>query len=79
MMLDKLPAMARHLLIVFAGSFLGFVAQVIVKAQGITAVAWSHELILALNTSVVATVTIGVALYLTPLTKQYGLSKTPGA
>ena len=71
-MLDKLPASVRHLILIIGATFLGVIAKAILAAQGVTGVHWGSTAGLALNTSVVTGVTAFMVLYLTPLTKQWG-------
>lgn len=78
-MLDKLPAQVRHLILIIGATFLGVIVKAIITAQGVTGVHWGSVSTLALNTAVVTGVTSFVALYLTPVTKQYGLFKTDAA
>ena len=73
--LDKLPASVRHILLMFSAAFGGTVLKAIIVAQGVTEVVWGSVLTSALNTSVVGSATLALALYITPLTKQYGLRK----
>lgn len=73
--LDKLPASVRHLIIVFGASFGGRIVSAIVDAQGVTGVAWLDTLKAALNVASLAAATAIAALYLTPLTRQYGVGK----
>ena len=63
-MLDKLPAQVRHALIALAGSLLAWA----VEAQK----SWHLSAPVA---AVVGTAITVAGLYLTPLTKQYGVSK----
>lgn len=73
-MLDKLPAPLRHLIIVAGSVFLGAIAKDIVTAGGIAGLSLTN-LRVALDSAVVSAVTAAGALYLTPLTKQYGIGK----
>lgn len=76
-MLDKLPPMLRHFVIIVGGAFLGVMAKAILTANGITGVHWAATATLALNTAIVTGVTSFMILNLTPLTKQYGAFSTP--
>ena len=76
-MLDKLPPMLRHFVIIVGGTFLGVMAKAIITANGVTGVAWAATATLALNTAIVTGVTSFMILNLTPLTKQYGAFSTP--
>lgn len=60
-MLDKVPAPLRHALIVFAGAILTYAAA---QAEGKD---------LGIYTPVIATVLTMAGMYLTKLTKQYGI------
>lgn len=72
-MLDRLPAWARHLLIVAGSVFLAGVVSAVVDAGGVTGVDWPANLIADLNAAAVAVATASAALWLTPLTRQYGI------
>ena len=76
-MLDKLPPMLRHFVIIVGGAFLGVMAKAILTANGITGVHWAATVTLAVNTAIVTGVTSFMILNLTPLTKQYGAFSTP--
>lgn len=74
-MLDRVPAIVRHLLIVLAPPFLLaalVVLKAVIDAQGVlTAVDWAA----VLWASILAAAT-WLSLVLTPLTRQYGVGKT---
>lgn len=74
--LDKLPAPLRHAVIVGLAVFLGVIVQAILVAKGITGVVWRPVFGHAIDTSAVSIATAMLALYVTPLTTQYGLFKT---
>lgn len=76
-MLDKLPAWLRHLVLVFAGAGGAVVADAVVNDRGVTNVPWGHTLRVAVDTGSVAAAGVVSALYLLPLTRQYGLGKRP--
>lgn len=71
-MLDKLPAQVRHLAIIAFTTFGGVIVTAIFAAQGVTDVLWSSTLLTAVNVTAVALAAGASALYLTPLTRQYG-------
>lgn len=73
--LDKLPAGVRHILLMFFAAFLGTVLKAVIVAQGVTTVKWHSVLESALNTSVAGSAALALALYITPLTRQYGMKK----
>jgi hypothetical protein len=72
-MLDKLPAWARHLLIVAGGTFAGTICTAVIGAGGVTDVDWLEALRAAVNLAAVTTATTAAALWLTPLTRKYGV------
>jgi enoyl reductase-like protein len=72
-MLDKLPAPVRHLLIVVGAAAVGVPVQAVVAAQGVTGVDWADTLVDALNAGGLAGALAIGALWLTPLTRQYGV------
>lgn len=72
-MLDNLPAWARHLLIVFGAAFGGSVASAIIASAGVSTLDWPLVLVGALDIAAVSTATTAAALWLTPLTRQYGV------
>lgn len=76
-MLDKLPPMLRHFIIIVGATFLGVIAKAILAAQGVTGVHWVAAATLGLNTAIVTGVTSFMLLNLTPLTKQYGAFSDP--
>jgi hypothetical protein len=72
-MLERLPAPLRHLLIVAGAAFISVPVQDVVAAQGVTGVDWPATLVHAIDAAGVAgAVAIGV-LWLTPITRQYGV------
>lgn len=72
-MLDKLPAWARHLLIVAGAAAGGFIITNIQVANGVTAIDWPTVLQQGLNVTAVAVASAAAALWTTPLTRQYGV------
>lgn len=72
-MLDQLPAWVRHLLIVVAATFAVTVAETIVASGGVSSVNWVDTLLRAVDIAAVAGATTSLALWLTPLTRQYGV------
>lgn len=72
-MLDKLPAWARHAVIVFGGAFASVVVGAIITAKGVTNIDWAVTAMDALNYGALATALSISALYITPLTRQYGV------
>jgi hypothetical protein len=73
MIIDKLPAWLRHLLIAAAAVFGGVIVQDVITAGGVTTIDWLPALRDALDVTAVSTATIAAALWLTPLTRQYGI------
>ena len=71
--LDRLPAWAHDLLMIFGGTFAGAVLNAVVDAKGVTAVAWHETLMGAVDGSFYAAAVAGFTLYVTPLTKKYGV------
>jgi len=57
----------------FGATFLAFFGQEIIAADGVTGLDFVSTFVDALDSSVVATVAVGLALYVTPLTRQYGI------
>lgn len=72
-MLDRIPAWLRHLLIVVAATFGVTVAEAVVSAGGVSTVDWLGTLLRAVDIAAVAGATTSLALWLTPLTRQYGV------
>ena len=72
-MLDRLPAPVRHFVIAFLGSASLVLVSAINDAKGVTSVAWASVLTDALNAGIVAAVSLVGVMYLTPLTRQYGV------
>ena len=70
---DALPAPIRHLIVVFASTFSGSLVQDIVGAGGVSGLAWSTDLIAALDAGAVAAVTASGLLWFTPATRLYGI------
>ena len=74
-MLDMLPAWARHLVIVAGSVFLSAVVTAVIAAEGVSGVDWSPTLLAAVDAAAVAAATAAAALWLTPLTRQYGVGR----
>ena len=74
-MLDKFQPLVRHLLIVVGGTFGGAVLNAVIDAKGVTGVDWANTLVSATDGSFYAGAVAAVTLWLTPLTKQYGIGK----
>lgn len=72
-MLDNLPPWTRHLIIVAFASFVGFVGEAILASGGVSALDWAKTLTSAVDSTAVATITVMLIMYVTPLTRQYGL------
>ena len=72
-MLDSLPAWLRHLLIVFGAAFGGSIASAIIASAGVVALDCPLVLQGALDNAAVSTASTAAALWLTPLTRQYGV------
>ena len=73
MIIDKLPAGVRHLLIAAGAVFGGAIVQDVIAAGGVTGVSWLSALKDAVDITAVSVATIAAALWLTPLTRQYGV------
>lgn len=73
--LDKLPPLVRHLLIVFGGTFGGTFVNAIIDAKGVSAIDWAARFVSATDGAFYATAVAAAALVFTPLTKQYGIGK----
>lgn len=71
--MDRLPAWAHDLAVIFGGTFAGGVLNAIVDAKGVSMVAWHDVLVSTVDNSFYATAAAGLALYLTPITKKYGI------
>lgn len=81
-MLDNLPAWSRHLLVLAViapvAGFVGFEAAAVVANHGISGMDWSGEAQSALDVAAVTSasgVIAWVAMFVTPLTRQYGVGK----
>jgi hypothetical protein len=72
---DKLPAVAQHVVVAFLGAFGFAIVDAITKAGGVTGIDWAHKLIDAFNAGAVAAGGVVMLFWITPLTRQYGLSK----
>lgn len=76
-MLDKIPAWARHLVLIFAGAAGAVYIAAVVKAQGVFGVPWVATTQHAIDAGALAAVVAVGVLYVTPLTHQYGVFKDP--
>ncbi len=75
--LDRLPAPARHFVLIFVGSALTVIAGAITSARGVTGLDWPTVLLDALNAGIVAGVAgVGLAT-VTPFMAQYGIGASP--
>lgn len=72
-MLDRLPAWARHALIIAGSTFLAVVGKAILDAGGVTGLDVNATAAAALNQAAVAVVLGSGLLALTPLSRQYGI------
>ena len=72
-MLDNLPAWLRHLTIVVGAVFLGTVAEAIVSAGGVSGLDLVATLVAACDAATVAGASVAAILWLTPVTRQYGV------
>lgn len=72
-MLDRLPAWLRHLVIAFAAVAGSTVAQAVIEAGGVSQIVWTDLALDALDAGAVAVALVAATLWLTPLTKQYGV------
>jgi hypothetical protein len=71
-MLDRIPAWARHLAIVFFAVAITVITKAIAASGGASGVHW-HTVLWAAIDAGIAAVSAVVALWATPLTGQYGL------
>jgi hypothetical protein len=72
-MLDELPPWARHLAIVAGAVLGGSIAAAVITAGGVTGVDWPAALRAAIDEAAVAVAAAAAGLWLTPLTRQYGI------
>lgn len=79
MNLDVLPAWLRHLAIAFGATFLAFVLNAVVAANGVTEVAWLDTAVGGVNAAAVVTATAALVLWITPATRQYGAGSNKDA
>ena len=70
-MLDRLPAWARHLAIVFGSVFGLFFAKAVIAAGGIWPFPWADTFRAAVNAGAAAVCAV-LALWFTTLVRQYG-------
>jgi len=76
--LDKLLPAARHAIIVFCAAAAQTVIAAIIDAQGVTGLDYATVASNTINAAAVATALAMGALYLTPLTHQYGIGSDKG-
>jgi hypothetical protein len=74
-LLDKLPAWARHLLLIIAVPAAGVYAQAIVKHDGFVGVDWSGSTRTAVSLAGFSFAAWFVGVFATGLTQQYGTGK----
>ena len=74
-MLDRLPAWARHLVIIYGATFGLFVVQAVIAAGGVWPFPWIATLQGAVNAGAVSAAAVAV-LWLSSLTRQYGAGAT---
>jgi hypothetical protein len=72
-MLDKLPYPLRHAVYSFLTGAGFAVVSAVTKANGVTAVDWKSTSIAALNAGAVSAVAVVGTLWLTPLSRKYGV------
>jgi len=72
-MLDRLPAWARHAIIIAGSTFLTVFAREIVNLGGVTGLDWATTARSAIDAAAVAVVIGSGLLALTPLSRQYGI------
>ena len=77
-MLDRLPAWARHAVLVLVAAASVPVTAAVFAANGVLGVDWARTGGQALDAAGVAAAIL-VALWATPLTRQYGRGSVPGA
>lgn len=73
-MLDRLPAFVRHLIIAFVGSYMAVLLNAVLAAKGVSTLD-AGVLVQGLDAAAYTTAGIALALYVTPLVKQYGVGK----
>ena len=78
-LLDKLPAVWRHLIIIAGSTFVGGLVSAVLASKGVTGVDWLPVLRDDLDATAVATVTGVSVLWLVPLNAQYGLGSDKAA
>lgn len=73
-LLDRLPAQVRHLVLIFLGAF---IAPLALKIQdGVNPLTWNLSTLKEAVAAAITALVGGVILYVTPLTKQYGVGKS---
>lgn len=71
--IDRIPSWLRHLVIVFGSVLLGALAQDIIVAGGVFDVSWLDSAKDSIDAAAVSTASAATVLWLTPLTRQYGV------
>ena len=72
-MFDRLPLWLQHLLIAFAAAAGADAVQDVVRAGGVTRVAWPAAGRAALDSGSLAVAVAAAALWALPITRQYGV------
>lgn len=82
-MLDRLPAWGRYLLILAVllpiATYIGSIALAVITQAGVSGIDWPTQHIASLDAAAVSAaggITTWIALYITPLTRQFGPSRT---
>jgi hypothetical protein len=73
-LLDRLPAQVRHLILIFLGAFIGPLALQV--QNGVNPLTWNITTFKEVLGAAITAAIGGVLLYVTPLTKQYGIGKS---
>lgn len=73
---DKLPSAVQHAAVAFAGASLTQIFTAIYSANGVSNVRWNAVLVSAFNDGAVALVGVLTVMWLTPLTRTYGVGKS---
>lgn len=74
-LLDRLPAKVRHAIIAGGAAAGGTVCKAVIAKQGVSGVNWGEAMRNALDNGCLAGAVALMALYFTPLTRQYGVFK----
>lgn len=72
---NNIPAPVRHGLAIFIGTFLGIFFTAIIANGGVTTLDFGSTFVSAIDDAVVSAVGSLLVLYVTPLTKSYGIGK----